>query len=285
VLVDEPGWAIEFARLGRLGMRILPVPRDAGGPDLVAMRALIAAHRPRLYVTVSVLHNPTGSTLSLAHAHQLLDLAQQHDFHIVEDDTYAWLAPPHAPRVAALDGLQRTVYISGFSKILAPGWRVGFIAAPPALVTRLVDTKLLSTLTTPALAEQAVAWCMEQGALRRHAERVVTRLDAARGRSLALADQHDCPPVAPPQGLFAWVDTGCDTDRLSQLLLDEGWLIAPGSLFHATPRPSSLMRINVATSQDAAFWAALARARQALQRRTVAAKSSRTTPGSGVQDA
>jgi DNA-binding transcriptional MocR family regulator len=126
---------------------------------------------------------------------------------------------------------------------------------------------------------------MEQGALRRHAERVVTRLDAARGRSLALADQHDCPPVAPPQGLFAWVDTGCDTDRLSQLLLDEGWLIAPGSLFHATPRPSSLMRINVATSQDAAFWAALVRARQALQRRTVAAKSSRTTPGSGVQDA
>jgi len=285
VLVDEPGWAIEFARLGRLGMRILPVPRSAGGPDLVAMRALIAAHRPRLYVTVSVLHNPTGSTLSLAHAHQLLDLAQQHDFHIVEDDTYAWLAPPHAPRVAALDGLQRTVYISGFSKILAPGWRVGFIAAPPALVTRLVDTKLLSTLTTPALTEQAVAWCMEQGALRRHAERVVTRLDAARGRSLALADQHDCPPVAPPQGLFAWVDTGCDTDRLSQLLLDEGWLIAPGSLFHATPRPSSLMRINVATSQDAAFWAALVRARQVLQRRTGAAKGIRTTPGSGVQDA
>ena len=52
-----------------------------------------------------------------------------HDLTIVEDDTYAWLAPPHAPRLSALDGLRRTVLVSGFSKILAPQWRVGFVAA------------------------------------------------------------------------------------------------------------------------------------------------------------
>ena len=267
VLVDEPGWAVEFARLAQLGMRVLPVPRGADGPDLAAMRRLVEAHRPRLYVTVSVLHNPTGSMLSLAQAHQVLTLAQAHDFHIVEDDTYAWLAPAHAPRLGALDGLQRCIYVSGFSKILSPSWRVGFIAAPAALVPRFVDVKLLSSLTTPVLTEQAVAACLEQGALRRHAERVIVRLAAARQRSVDLAARHGCTPATPPQGLFAWLDTGVDTDRLAQDLLDDGWLIAPGSLFHATRRPSPLMRINVATSQDPAFWRALVRRRTELQQR------------------
>ena len=155
VLVDDPGWAVEHARLIRLGMRLLPVPRGPAGPDLQVMRELILLHRPRLYVTVSVLHNPTGATLSLAAAHQVLQLAEAHDLIVVEDDTYAWLAPSHAPRLAALDGLQRTVYVTGFSKILAPNWRVGALAAPRALVERIVDTKLLSSLTTPAVLERA----------------------------------------------------------------------------------------------------------------------------------
>ena len=96
-----------------------------------------------------MLHNPTGASLSLQSAHQVLQLAQAHDLDIVEDDTYAHLAPPHLPRLAALDALERTVYVSGFSKILTPSWRVGYIAAPAALVDRLIDTKLLTTLTTP----------------------------------------------------------------------------------------------------------------------------------------
>ena len=66
--------------------------------------------------------------------------------------------------------------------------------------------------------------------------------------------------VTPPQGLFGWIDVGTDTERLAQQMLDEGWLIAPGSLFHATPRPTTLMRINFATTQDAAFWRRLRRA-------------------------
>ena len=153
VLVDEPGWSVEYARLTLLGMRLLPVPRGPDGPDLAVMEALAREHRPRLYVTVSVLHNPTGGMLSLASAHQLLQLAQAHDFHVIEDDTYAHLAPAHAPRLAALDGLKRCFHISGFSKILAPGWRVGFVAAPPDWIERLIDVKMLASLTTPALLE------------------------------------------------------------------------------------------------------------------------------------
>lgn len=264
VLVDEPGWAVEFARLTRMGMRLLPVPRGADGPDLAVMAQLLAQHRPRLYVTVSVLHNPTGQTLSLAAAHQILKLAEQHDLTIVEDDTYAWLAPPHAPRLAALDGLQRTLYITGFSKILAPAWRVGMVAAAPALVERLIDSKLLGMLTTPALLERAVAWCLEQGLLRRHAERVVQQLDAARNRVVRLALDAGCRFVTPPQGLFGWLDTGVDTEPLAARLAADGWLVAPGRLFMAAPRATTLMRVNFAAAQDAHFWGAFCAARHAL---------------------
>ncbi|HEX6362291.1 MAG TPA: PLP-dependent aminotransferase family protein, partial [Albitalea sp.] len=264
VLVDEPGWSVEYARLAALGLRVLPVPRGEDGPDLAVMQRLLEAHRPRLYVTVSVLHNPTGASLSLGCAHRLLTLARAHDLHVVEDDTYAHLAPAHLPRLAALDGLERTIYVSGFSKILAPNWRVGFIAAPPALADRFIDTKLLTTLTTPSLTEQALAHCLEQGLLRRHAERVAARLDAARARAVKLAEAHGCRFAAPPRGLFGWVDVGVDTERLARAMLEDGWLIAPGALFHATPRPTSLMRINFATTQDARCWRALARAREGL---------------------
>lgn len=262
VMVEEPGWAVEFARLDALGMRVLPVPRGPAGPDLAVMERYCEAHAPRLFVSVSVLHNPTGYCLSPAGAHRVLQLAQRHDFHIVEDDTYGHIAPEHATRMSVLDGLRRTFYVSGFAKILAPNWRVGYLAPPPAWTERLLDTKLLATLTTPSLLERAMAHCMEQGQLRRHAERIRQRLDLARGRSAKLARAAGCAFVAEPSGLFGWVDTGVDTDALAQRMLDEGYLIAPGSLFHAARSPGSLMRINFATTQDASFWRVFTRLRR-----------------------
>ena len=261
VMVEEPGWAIEFARLDALGMRILPVPRRAEGPDLDVMARYCEAHRPKLFVSVSVYHNPTGYCISPASAYQVLQLANRNDFHVVEDDTYSHFAPDHSIRLCALDGLQRTIYVGGFAKVLAPNWRVGYLAAPPGLVERLLDTKLLSTLTTPALLERALAWCIDQGQLRRHAERIRSRLDAARNRSVKLALAHGCTFAAEPVGLFGWVETGTDTDALSQRMLDEGYLLAPGALFHAGRTPSSLMRINFATTQEPHFWDTLQRLR------------------------
>lgn len=267
VMVEEPGWALEFARLEALGMRILPVPRKADGPDLEVMERYCTAGeglKPKLFVSVSVLHNPTGYSLTPGSAHRVLQLANRHDFHIVEDDTYSHLAPEHATRLSALDGLQRTIYVSGFAKILAPNWRIGFLAASPALVGRLLETKLLATLTSPALFERALAWCIDQGQLRRHADRVRVRLDGARGRTVKLALAAGCTLASEPAGLFGWVDTGVDTDALTQRMLDEGYLLAPGSLFHARRPPTTLMRINFATAQDATFWKVFARVRDKI---------------------
>jgi DNA-binding transcriptional MocR family regulator len=264
VMVEEPGWAVEFARLDALGMRILPVPRTAEGPDIAVMARYCEEHQPKLYVSVSVLHNPTGASLSPASAHRILQLAQQHDFHIVEDDTYCHIAPGHSTRMTALDGLQRTIYVSGFAKILAPNWRIGFIASPEHLTERLLDTKLLTSLTTPALLEKALAHCINDGHLRKHSERVKARLDAARSRSARLALQHGCTFAAEPAGLFGWVDTGVDTEQLAARMLDDGILLAPGSLFTANRAPSQLMRINFAATQDAGFWKKFVARRDAM---------------------
>jgi DNA-binding transcriptional MocR family regulator len=243
----------------------VPVPRAADGPDRDAMRRALegrrGADKPRCYITVSVLHNPTGGSITLAAAHEVLKLAEAHDLTIVEDDTYAWLASPQAPRLAALDQLQRTVYVSGFAKILAPGWRVGFLAASPALAERAIRRKLLITLAAPGLTERALAITLEQGVLRRHAERVTQRLAAARARTTRLAQDAGFAFAAPPQGLFGWVECGIDTDRLAARLHGEGWLLAPGSLFHAVPRPTTLMRVNFAAAQEARLWRALREAR------------------------
>ncbi|MFG6467551.1 PLP-dependent aminotransferase family protein [Roseateles sp. BYS87W] len=257
VLIDDPGWAIMFARLSQAGIRLLPVPRapnGAPGPDLAVLAALAAEHAPRAYLTVSVLHNPTGHSLDLATAHQVLRLADAHDFFIVEDDSYGFLAPEHLPRLAALDGLRRVIYVSGFSKVLTPAWRVGYLATTPERLQVLTDTKLLDGLTSSPVMERAVALCLEQGRLRRHAQRLRERLATARGRIAALATRHGFQWAAPPDGLFGWLDVGVDTERLAQPLLDAGWLTAPGALFSATRQPGSLMRINMATSQDPAFW-------------------------------
>jgi DNA-binding transcriptional MocR family regulator len=232
-----------------------------------------------------VMHNPTGASITLAAAHEVLKLADAHGLTIVEDDTYAWLANPQAPRLAALDQLRRTVYVSGFAKILTPNWRVGFLAASPALVERAIDRKLLTTLATPGLTERAVALALEQGAMRRHVERVTQRLAAARARTVRLAQESGFSFAAPPQGLFGWVEAGVDTDRLATLMHADGWLLAPGSLFLVAPRPTTLLRVNFAAAQDARPWRALRDARQALLGGRTPVNEGAVTAGRGAYHA
>ncbi|MCE1162314.1 MAG: PLP-dependent aminotransferase family protein [Thiomonas sp.] len=261
VLVESPGWAMQFAQMAHHGLKLLPVPRGADGPDLDILDQLARAHAPRLFICVSVLHNPTGQSLSAASAHRVLQLAQRHGFQVVEDDVYAALTEPSSPRMSVLDQLEHTIYLSGFSKILAPGWRVGFVAAAPGIIDRLIDQKLLAVLTTPTISERALAHVLGQGQLRRTTQQVRDRLDAARARSVRLAEKAGCRFVTPPRGLLGWVDTGVDTATLAQRLLDAGYLLAPGHLFDPQQQPSTRMRINFTQTQDEAFWRAYAAAR------------------------
>ena len=88
---------------------------------------------------------------------------------------------------------------------------------------------------------------------------------------MALAARQGFGWAAPPDGLFGWLDAGVDTERLAQPLLDVGWLTAPGALFSATRQPGSLMRINMATSLDPAFWRQLRGAADGIRSPTATA--------------
>ena len=265
VFVDDPAWFLMFGSFAALGLSVVGIPRLPDGPDLDRLADLAALHKPRLYVINSVLHNPTSTTLSAAKAFQVLRIAEQHDIVVVEDDVYCDLHPGAAvqpvTRLAALDQLRRVVYVGGFSKSLAANLRVGFVAAAPELARRIADRKMLASLTTSEIGERVVYKILSEGLYRKHAERIRTRLDAVRpgvvrrleGLGMTLAP-------APVAGMFAWVECGRDTNVLAARAMEEGLLLAPGSLFSPSQLPTTKLRVNIAAMEDAALWRFLERA-------------------------
>ncbi len=263
VMVEQPGPPLAFQQLARQGLRLLPVARGQQGPDLSRVSQWARNRKPRLMVVAARMHNPTGGDIATGCAHQLLELAREHDFLIAEDDGYAALCDRGPPLLSAMDGLRRTLLLGSLSQLLAPGWRVGFLAAPAALVERLLETKLLAGLASPALTERALALLFERGSVPRQAAALRERLARARRQAVQAARQRGCRFELPPRGLFGWVDTGVDTEPLALRLHESGWLIAPGRLFDPEARPSTRMRLNFAHAQDPAFWCDYARALRA----------------------
>ena len=266
IFVDDPAYWLMFGAFAAMGMNVIGIPRLGDGPDIAVLAELAALHRPKLYVINSVLHNPSSTSLSAAKAFQVLRLAEQHDFLLVEDDIYCDMHPgaaglvQPATRLAALDQLRRVIYLGGFSKSLAANLRVGFIATSPERAQRLADRKMLATLTTSDIGERVVYKILSQGLYRKHAERLRTRLDKVREGTYRKVEQAGLRFDPAPAGMFVWADAGCDTNLLAEKALAEGLVLAPGSLFSPRQLPSTRMRLNLATVQDERIWAFFARA-------------------------
>lgn len=262
VLVGDPAWFVMFGRFAAQGAQLIGMPYTAEGPDLEALERILQARRPRLMVINSVLHNPTGTSLSAAKAFQLLRLAEQYDLLIVEDDIYCDLCPPGhaATRLASLDQLRRVIYLGSFSKTLAANLRVGFIAAHSELAASLTDSKLLAGLASPEINERVLYKVLTEGHYRKHVERVRNRLDRARDDTRRTIERLGLT-LFPGQhaGMYLWADTGRDTNAIATAGHEEGYLFAPGSLFSPSQMPSGWMRFNVASSQDPDMLAFLAR--------------------------
>jgi DNA-binding transcriptional MocR family regulator len=267
VLVDAPAWFVLYATLAGFQRQIIGVPRGVDGPDLEALARLAALHKPKLYVTQSILHNPTSNSLSAAKAHAVLNIAQQHGFYVVEDDIYSGLHPGShvqaCSRLASLDQLNRVVYISGFSKTLAPNLRVGYIAAHDSLIPQLIDQKMMAALTTPEFGERVVHKILSDGQYRKHLERLRSKLAARRNGAIAGLQAAGVRfPELAPCGLFAWGDVGTDANAVANTLLAQGFVLAPGSLFDPAQAPSTRMRFNLATSSHPDMLRALSAALQ-----------------------
>ncbi|MFC5473973.1 PLP-dependent aminotransferase family protein [Paraherbaspirillum soli] len=262
IFVDDPSWFMMFASFTALGAKIVGIPRLADGPDIAKLAELAALHKPKLYVLVSVLHNPTSTSLSAAKAFQILKIAEEHDFMIVEDDIYCDMHPgtvvQPATRIATMDQLKRVIYLGGFSKTLSPNLRVGFIATSHELAQNFADHKLLTTLTSAEIGERVVYKILSEGHYRKHVDRLRGKLDSLRDKTIRQLERVGMTvDISTPAGMFVWPDTGCDTNVLTEKALAQGYLLAPGSLFSPTQLPTSRMRINVASMSDPGVWSFL----------------------------
>ena len=261
VLVDDPSWFWLYGSLRAQGLRVIGVPRDPDGPDIEVMTRIMKHDKPKLYVTNSVLHNPTSWGVTPARAYQVLRLMDEHDAYVLEDDIYGDFhagAVKGAPalRYAALDQFKRVFYIAGFAKSLAADLRVAVLCCPAEHIQGITGRKMLCNMVSPELNERIVHRLLADGQHRRHLERLRQRIANAHARL-----RENLPKIGlvyPPltqDGLFIWVDVGVDTNALAIAAMNDGWLIAPGGLFSPNQGVSTFMRLNVArTSNEFLAW-------------------------------
>lgn len=253
VLVDDPGYFILFGGLKSFGAKIIGVPWNAGGPDVEAMEALIKEHRPKLFFTNTILHNPTGATLSQPVAYRMLQLAEKYDLMLVEDDIYGDFHPGTATRLATLDQLKRVIYVSSFSKSVSASLRVGYLACSPELAANLCDVKLLTGLTTSEISERLMHQLLTEGHYRKHLDKLRMKLQQARDKTIArleaLGFTLHCEPAG---GMFIWArrDDLANTAEVASRAASKGIMLAPGNMFRPHQEPSPWFRFNVAHCDD-----------------------------------
>ena len=254
VLLDAPCYFNFHANLALHGVKVVTIQRRPDGFDFNALEQLLAEYRPSLYLTTSVLQNPTGHSFSPSQAFRLLQLTQQYHCHIVEDDLYGDLHPNPPPRLAALAGLEHVTYLSGFSKILSANARVSYVVAAPQLAANLTNMKLMSGGITSELFEQIVYRMLSECSYAKHRKRMVQRLMEAGGRVEQWLKRCGCElPMAYEGGMFIWarLPQGVDGEWLAQEALKQGMVLAPGALFGYDPAHHDSMRFNVAHSDEA----------------------------------
>lgn len=253
VLVEDPGYSNLLALIRHHGCIPVGIPRREDGLDFNVLLAQASTHQPKLMFINTVLQNPLGTSLSHEQTHRLLALAEQFDFWIVEDDVFRELASRSEPSLAAMDGLRRVIRVGSFSKTLSPTLRVGSISASASLMPELVRVKMLAGLTTSEINERAVYHAISAGSYRRMLERLKSKLDLARERTIVNLMELGLTPLAIPRGgMFVsagWLDSPtpeCNGKIIADLALQSEILLSPGEFFTLN-RPNSIwFRFNVA---------------------------------------
>ncbi|WP_092114959.1 PLP-dependent aminotransferase family protein [Bradyrhizobium erythrophlei] len=264
VLVDDPCYFNFRALLRAHQVKLVSVPYTPSGPDVASFEAVLDAERPRLYITVSGLHNPTGATMSPQTAHRVLNAAAAFDLTIVEDDIFADFEPEPSARLAALDGLNRVIRIGSFSKTLSASLRCGFIAARADWIEQLVDLQVATGFGGPcAVATEIIASVLATGFYRKHVEELRRRLARARRDVGEKLQRIGIEPWLMPRGgfqLWCRLPDGCDSADVARAALADNIVLAPGNVFSTTQSATGFMRFNVAQCRDPKLMPALLRA-------------------------
>jgi DNA-binding transcriptional MocR family regulator len=283
VAVESPTYLGAVQVFRAAGARMLPIPVDGDGMQVDLLQDLLARRRPKLIYTLPTFQNPSGAVLSMGRRRRLLDLAARHQIPIIEDDPYGALryGGRAVPSLAALDREagrdERTgvvIYLSTVSKMLFPGFRIGWIAGPRPVIERVTLMKQLVDLDTNALAQWAVWAFFERGLLAEHLERTNRLYPARRDRMLDALARHTRGVLRvnrPDGGIYLWCRLA-DGLRVRDLLPEaarHGVVVAPGESFHvdaASGRGRAYVRLNYTLPNESEIEEGVRRLGLALQR-------------------
>lgn len=261
VLVDDPCYFNFHALLRAHRVKVVAVPMTEQGADVAAFSQMVTRHRPKMYITNSAIHNPTGAMLSPATAHQLLKVAEAADMVVVEDDIFADFAVAPSVRLAALDGLNRVIHIGSFSKSISAACRCGYIAARAEWVDGLTDLRIATSFGGNRLSASVLYQVLTDSGYRHHMQMVQQRLAAAMDTVLGhLAEVGITPWLRPTAGMFVWCELPepVSAAKLAQQSLAKGVILAPGNVFSLSEDAGRYMRFNVAQSLDESVYQVLA---------------------------
>jgi 2-aminoadipate transaminase len=230
IIVESPSYpgALQVFQIN--GLRAIPVPVDDDGMRVDHVEAILRTRRPRFIYTMPSLHNPTNATMNVDRRERLATIARRAGVPIVEDDPYGPLAPDGGPPLVAL-ATDHVVYLSTFSKTIAPSLRVGWLAAPRTILERLLLRKQAYDMATSLYVQAAVTDYLERGYDAHVGQLREELLLRRRIADEAIADHWPASVKVsrPAGGFYLWATT--PRDLRARALLDASERLGASFLF------------------------------------------------------
>jgi len=254
VFVEEPSYPYSFQIFLDHGLEVVGIPMDGAGMDIGRLEQLLAERRPKLVYTIPAFHNPTGQVMDRARRDRLVALSREHGFVIVADEVYHHLyhGDPPPPSFGTLGAAGNVLSLGTFSKILAPGLRLGWIQTTPDLMkTLLASGALVSGGNFNHFASHLVRKLMESGELAAHAASLRASY-AERAQAMDVALRKHLAGVArwqkPDGGYFFWLELpeGADAAALEAAARAAGTGFLPGSACSTTGGLGHYLRLSFA---------------------------------------
>ena len=223
-------------------LELAAIPCRPEGPDLQALHTLCQQRRVRAVYTMPTLHNPLGWVLNAGQRQALADLARQHDLLIIEDAAYARLVS-HPPPPVVSYAPERTVYVTGFSKNIATGLRVGVVISPPRYRPEIERAIRATTWNTPTLISSLICAWIEDGTVARFETQ--KRQDARQRQQVAREVLCGLPVVSHPDSYFVWLPLGEESraDRLANALMERRISVSTAEPFCVSATIPQALRI------------------------------------------
>jgi 2-aminoadipate transaminase len=265
VLVEAPTYLGALQAWNAYGAEYVAVPSDANGMITEELESYIRLGPKFIYVLPNF-QNPSGTTLSLERRKRLVEIADKYGVPIVEDDPYGQLRyeGSHLPSVGKLDGEYRNdpgnysgnvIYLSTFSKIMAPGIRLAWVVAPAEVIRKLVQAKQAVDLHTSTFNQIVAHEVGKGGFLNRHIETICATYHKRRDAMLEMLEEHMPKGVEwtrPEGGLFLWakLPEGCNSTDLLVEAVKEKVAFVPGAPFYPCGGGENAMRLNFSFAKE-----------------------------------